>query len=652
MMGPLGGIMTRFSPALFAAAVVIVLCTGDARAQVTRLDLPVVESPALEGQRFGQVGQYERLRGLAYGEVDPDDPRHRGIVNLEHAPRNGAGRVEYRATVEIYRPIDMTRWNRSIFHTVANRGGAGAGDVALLERGFAFVRVGWQGDLTPTDQNIVALLPVATNPDGSSIVGPALEEFIFNDAEARSRASLSYPAASPAPDEATLTVRASQRGPRETPADMRWSYISPTEIEIARPAGFDGGAIYEFIYEAKDPTVMGLGFAAMRDVISFLRYEETDRAGNLNPLAFDGLPRTALSLGISQSGRALRDFLYQGFNEDVAGRIAFDGMHPNIAGSRKTFTNYQFGQPGRWQKQHEDHVYPGDQFPFTYATLTDPISGRTDGLQERCAASNTCPKIVHSDGEAELWQARSSLVVTDPRGQHIELPDNVRVYLIAGTRHGGGPGVYARTPTQGICQNLNNPLALGQTRAALSVALFEWAERDVEPPPSSFPTVANGGLVTATAVAFPDVPGVTYTASYNPLSLSEHRSMPPTRGDAYTVLVARIDTDGNMVDGIRHPNLAAPIGTYTGWNLRREGFAEGEQCAGAGSFIPFATTTAERRTSGDPRLSFEERYPDHAAYVRAVSEAADALVQDRLLLPDDAATIVRLARGSESKTQN
>ena len=644
--------MTRYRPSLIVAAALASLLAGDARAQVTRIDFRVVESPALEGQRFGQIGQYERLRGLAYGELDPDHPRHRGILNLEHAPRNGAGRVAYRTTVEIYRPIDMTRWNRSIYHTVPNRGGAGAAEPALLERGFAFVRVGWQGDLTPTDENIVAFLPVAMNPDGSSIIGPALEEFIFNDAETRSRASLTYPAASLDPGTAALTVRRSQDAPRETPADLRWSYLGPSEIEIVRPAGFDGAAIYEFIYQAKDPIVMGLGFAAMRDAISFLRYAESDQAGNPNPLAVDGLPRTAISLGISQSGRALRDFLYQGFNEDVSGRIVFDGMHPNIAGSRKTFTNYQFSQPGRWQKHHEDHVYPGDQFPFTYTTLSDPISGLTDGLLERCATSNTCPKIMHSDGEAELWQARSSLVVTDPRGQHIELPDNVRVYLIAGTRHGGGPGVHAATPSHGICQNLNNPLALGQIRAALSVALSEWVDEGIEPPPSRFPTVANGGLVTATAVDFPDVPDVTYSASYNPLSLSDHGSLPPTLGAAYTVLVGKTDADGNMIDGVRHPNLAAPIGTHTGWNLRREGFAEGEQCAGAGSFIPFAATQAQRGASGDPRLSFEERYPDHAAYVRAVSDAADALVRDRLLLPHDADEIVRLARGSGGRTQD
>ena len=467
-----------------------------------------------------------------------------------------------------------------------------------------------------------------------------------------SRARLTYAAASLDPAEARLTARSTQAAHRATPADLRWSFLSPTEIQIDRPAGFDGGAIYEFVYQAKDPIVMGLGFAAMRDAISFLRYDKTDPAGNANPLAVNGLPSAAISLGISQSGRALRDFLYQGFNEDVSGRIVFDGMHPNIAGSRKTFTNYPFGQPGGWQKQHEDHVYPGDQFPFTYETLTDPISGRTDGLQKKCAASNTCPKIVHSDGEAELWQARASLVVTDPLGHHVALPENVRAYLIAGTQHGGGRGVHAATPSQGICQNLNNPLALGQTRVALSVALYEWVTRGVEPPTSRFPTVANGGLVTATATGFPDIPGVTYSASYNPLHLYDHRAVPPAQGDAYTVLVARTDADGNMTDGIRHPNLAAPIGTHTGWNLRRDGFAEGEQCAGTGSFIPFATSHAERQASGDPRRSVEERYADHQAYVRAVSEAADALVQDRLLLQRDAVDIVALAQGSRVKTQD
>ena len=644
--------MSRVIRGLVIAVVACLAAPASGLAQITEFDLDVVESPALGGQSFGAVGQYEFLRGVVAGELDPADPRHAHIVNLDNAPRNAAGRVEYRATVEIYRPVDMSRWNRALYHTVSNRGRGGAAEPALLKRGFVFVRVGWQGDLTPTDSNIVAYLPVASNQDGSPIVGPALEEFIFNDAESVSRGRLTYPAASLEPRGGMLSVRAAQDAERRRPDDLLWRYVGDREIEIDRPAGFDGGAIYEFIYEAKDPIVLGIGFAAMRDAISFLRYDSADRDGNPNPLVANGLPTSAISLGISQSGRMLRDFLYQGFNEDVAGRIVFDGVHPNIAGSRKTFTNYQFGQPGRWQKQHEDHVYPGDQFPFTYATLTDPLSGRTDGLQERCSVSNTCPKIVHSDGEAELWQARASLVVTDPEGGHVELPDNVRVYLLSGTQHGGGPGVHTRPPSQGMCQNLSNPLALADTRTALSVALYEWAAQGVEPPASRFPTVAGGGLVAASDLGFPAIPGVKYSGSYNPLHLADHRSLPPMYGDAYTVFVGRIDADGNMVDGVRHPNLVAPVGTHTGWNLRRTGFGEGGQCGGTGSFIPFTATEADREAAGDPRPSFEARYPTHAAYVQAVSEAADELVGQRLLLPGDAKAIVELASGSGSTTQN
>ncbi len=636
----------RLIVGLGLTVVLSVLAVPEAVAQITRIDLDVVESPALDGHRFGAVGSYELLRGLAYGEVDPQDPRHRDIVNIDRAPKNDAGLVEYRTTVEIYRPVDMTRWNRAIFHNVPNRGRSGDVEVALLERGFAMVRVGWQGDIAPTETNVVAELPVATHLDGSPITASAVAEFIFNDAERSSRGRLSYPAASRDQSVATLTVRQNQRDPRESPSGLGWSYVNRQEIEIQRPVGFDGGAIYEFVYPASDPIVMGLGFVAMRDAISFLRYDTADHLGNPNPLDSRGLPEDVLSVGRSQSGRFLRDFLYQGFNEDTSGRIVFDGLHPHIAGSRKTFTNYLFGQPGRWQKQHEDHDYPGDQFPFTYATLTDPISGHTDGLLRRCAASRTCPKIVHTDGEAELWQARSSLVVTDPQGKHIELPDNVRVYLIAGTQHGGGPGVHTAPPSFGVCQNLTNPLAQQQIRVALSLALFEWVVDGMEPPASRFPTVANGGLVSATNTGFPHIPGVTYQGSYNLLHLQDHSTIPPTTGDPYPVLVGRVDADGNMTKGIRHPNLVAPIGTYTGWNLRREGFAPGEQCAGAGSFIPFAVDRAAREVSGDPRLSLAERYLDHQAYVDAVVAAADALVGERLLLRQDADDVVALARQS------
>ena len=632
--------------ALFAATLVGPLVAVDVAAQITRIDFQVVESPAFDGQNFGDVGQYERLRGVAYGEVDPSDVRHREIVNITKAPLNARGRVEYSTTVEIYRPIDLERWNKAIYHIVPNRGGASAGDAVFREMGFAIVLVGWQGDLTATDTNIVPFLPIATYPNGSSIVGPTVEEFIFNDEETLSEANLTYATVALLPGLATFSVRARQGAPRVPLEDPAWSFVNERRIRINRPSGFDGGAIYELLYLAKDPIVMGLGFAATRDVISFLRYEITDSEGTPNPLMSVGLPNTAISLGVSQSGRFLRDMLYLGFNEDVDGRIVFDGIHPNIAGSRKTFTNYQFGQPGRRQKQHEDHFFPGDQFPFTYATVYDPISDRADGLLVRCSASNTCPRIIHSDGEAEIWQARSSLIVTDPFGEHVDLPDNVRAYLIAGTRHGGGRGVHVESPRLGICQNLTSPIPMAQIRRALTVALYEWVVDGIEPPPSRFPTVPLGTLVPPTSIGFPSIPDVTFTGSHNPLRRNNHSTFPPLQGGGYTVLAGRVDSDGNMVAGIRHPNLSVPIGTYTGWNLRREGFAEGAQCAGAGSFFPFASDVGEREESGDPRLSIEERYPTHEVYVRAVAQAAEVLVQERLLLEQDARVIVERAEGS------
>jgi hypothetical protein len=616
--------------------------TSAAFAQVTRLELERIESPALDGRSFGEAGLYERLRGTAHGEVDPADARNAIVVNLDGASRNARGRVEYRTTVEVYRPVDPDRWNGAIYHTVPNRGGPVVPDPALLAMGFAFVQVGWQGDLEQTDRNVVAALPVAVGRDGSPVVGLAMEEFIFGDGAEESVGRLTYPPAPGAQDGARLTVRRTQHGTRETPADLAWRFEGVDRVVIRRPPGFDGGAIYELVYPARDPIVLGLGFAAVRDVISLLRYDAADPSGGPNPL---GAPaRHAISLGISQSGRFLRDMLYLGFNEDLSGRIVFDGMHPDIAGSRKTFTNHAFGQPGRWQRQHEDHLYPGDQFPFTYATLFDPISGRTDGLMERCALSATCPKIVHTDGEAELWQARASLVVTDTEGRDIPLPSNVRVYLIAGTQHGGGPGLFATEPAPGICVNLQNPMSLTEVRRALTVALYRWVADGTDPPDSRFPAVATGGLIPPDRVAYPAALG--YAGSYNGLRLHDHATLPPRTGPAYPVLLPRVDRDGNMVDGIRHPYLAAPVGTHTGWNMRRESFGPGGQCAGAGTFASFARTAAERESSGDTRLSLEERYPDAGAYVAAVSAAADRLVGEGLLLPEDAASIVERARSS------
>lgn len=634
-------IPSRFS-SLCAAAALLIALPAVVHAQVRSLDLEVVDSPLLDGRTFGDVGAYERLRGIAVGELDPDDPQNRGIVNLDRAPRNAEGKVEYRTQVEILRPIDLRGWNGALYHTVPNRGRRVIPEIALLERGFGFVQVGWQGDIAPTETNIVAMLPVAREADGSPVTGQAVEEWIFEDAATASTGALTYPPATLDPARAHLTVRRRQDSPRETPDDLRWRYVNDQQVRVERPAGFDGGAIYEFVYTARDPIVMGIGFAAVRDVISFLRHREEDAEGNANPFLPAGLPRIAVSIGVSQSGRFLRDLLYQGFNRDLAGEMVFDGMHPDIAGSRKTFTNFPFSQPGRWQKQHEDHLYPGDQFPFTYGVLTDPLTGRTDGIFARCLETATCPRVVHTDGEAELWQARASLVVTDPAGNPIELPANVRAYLLAGTQHGGGAGVHSPGPRFGNCVNPLNPMPIDEIRTRLTLALYDWVADGTEPPPSRYPTPGNG-LVPPDAVRFPDIPGVEYTGSVNGLRVMDHTRYPPVEGKSYPVFVGQVDRDGNMLGGVHHPNLSAPIGTYTGWNLRRDGFSPGEQCAGAGSFIPFAESMAERLETGDPRLSIEERYGSRGEYITRVASEANRLVREGYLLRADANRLINEA---------
>lgn len=632
---------------VLTAVVAILLTPVLAEARVTELVITDGESPTFEGLRFaGGVGQYEYVFAFARGELDPSDPLNAGIVNIDKAPQNASGNVEYQVDVTILKPVDLRRGNGRIFYDVVNRGNKRAlssrvnggpngndlrlasdvGTGFLMNEGYTIVWSGWQGDVAPGNTRLLADFPIATNADGTPIVGRSREEFIVSNNVSPFVRSLSYPAADLDPTQATLTVRENETDPRQTPAGLAFRYLNDRQIEITRPTSpvFDGGAIYEFIYPAKDPIVMGMGFAATRDVVSYLRFELSDDAANANPLAPDGTPsvQKALAIGISQSGRFLRDLIYQGFNQDESGRQVFDGAIPVIAGSRKTFTNFEFAQPGRFARQHEDHLFPGDQFPFTYGILTDPISDRSDGILMRCQATGTCPKIMHIDSDTEMWQARGSLVVTDTTGAHITLPDNVRAYLMAGTQH--GPAAVINT---GICQQLRNPLNYGPHNRALIAALDRWVTEGTPPPDSRYPTVADGTLVPPDQVStgFPNLPGVTYNGLVNGLRLTDQSVQPPSEGAAYPVFVSKVDADGNGVAGVRHPLLEVPIATHTGWNLRAAGQAENELCSLSGSFIPFADTEVERLAAGDPRPSLEERFGDHEGYAKAVKRAANEL---------------------------
>jgi hypothetical protein len=384
----------------------------------------------------------------------------------------------------------------------------------------------------------------------------------------------------------------------------------------------------------------------VQDVVAFLRHETTDSVGAPNPLAAGGKPLTerALAIGFSQSGRFLREFIYQGFNADEQGRMVFDGVLAIIAGSRRTNINMPFSVPGQHPRQHEDHSMRGDQFPFSYPSRKDPLTGNSGGILDGCAAQGACPKIMHVDTDSEIWQARASLVVHDAAGP-VEQPENVRVYWIPGSQH--QPEKHDASP---IAQQPGNPQQYGPITRALIVALDEWCSREAPPPHSRHGTVAEGTLlpVEQAAAAFPVIPGVNITGLINELRVLDHATVPPQAGAAYALYVNAPDADGNGRAGIRHPLLQAPLATHTGWNLRKAGHAEGELANNFGMCLPFARTRAEREATGDPRLSLEERYGTRAGYQDAVRRACEKLVGERLLLEEDVERIMAEAAAMDT----
>jgi hypothetical protein len=622
-------------------------------AKIVKFEILKVESPAFEGRTFGAVGTYDRIVARATIAVAPDDINNKIIVDLDRAPRNAQGQVEAVTDVEILRPTVAANGNRTLFYEALNRGSklglalfndipavtndlvkaADAGNGFLMNRGYTVVWSGWQGDIVPGGGRMTFSPPVAPG-----VTGLAREDFIFDHTDNPAIGTLSYPAAELDAANAKISVREREADPRTTPAGLGVAFESPTKISIKRPEGFDAGAIYEFIYIAKDPKVMGLGFAATRDVVSFLRNETVDAAGAANPLT--GRIDRAIGFGLSQSGRYLHDYLYLGFNADEAGRVVFDGLMPHISGGKKTFTNYRFSQPGRSPYQHADMLYPGADFPFTYPVIADAVSGKSDGFLARCLAAGNCPKIIKTDSELEFYQQRASLVVTDTQGNPITMPDNVRLFLLSNLQHYS----LAQDKSQmvKVCANPTNPLNAGPAVRALLVAMNEWISKGSLPPNSRYPSRADATLAPpwANAVGFPNIPGIAYPSRIAQPTALKSEDMPPSKGTAYPVFVPKTDADGRDIAGIHLPTLEAPAATHTGWNLRKVGFSEGELCDNNGSMIPFAATREERLKINDPRLSMAERYPNDGDRAAAIAKAAQQLVRDRLLLEEDAGLFI------------
>jgi hypothetical protein len=644
--------MPRPLVAALAALAIAALAAVPARAEVSRFEVLSRQQPALSGRAFGAAGTAEKITARATVALDPADPRNAVIADLAAAPRNAGGRVEAETDVVILRPA---RPNGTLLFEVVNRGrkllpgwvgdtdtaaavrldsAADAGNGFLLEQGYTLVWAGWQAD-TPAGDGLLRI----TVPTVPGITGPSREEWSFTDTAGPKRVTLSYPIADHA--SARLTVRDHADDARATPDGLGLTIIDDNTVEIVRPAGAAPNALYELTYTARDPKVAGMGLAAIRDVTAFLRRDGSDA----NPLAEGGRSgiSRAIGLGISQSGRVLRDVLYFGMNQDEAGRLVFEGMMPVIPGARRSFTNARFAQPGRNPGPQFDRLFPVLDFPFTYPVTQDPVSGRRDGLLLRCAQTNSCPRIMQVDSEFEFWGSQASLLVTDSQGRHLDLPPEVRLYLLSGTPHGNlWNATVSRSPA---CALPLNPMSGGPTLRALLVAMQGWIENGVEPPASRFPTLAQGTLVPAAAVYPMPIPGLDYQGRYvRAQHVVPGTPLPEARGD-YPLLLPRAGADGNAIAGVRLPAVAVPRATYTGWNPLPGGTGGAQGlCTQQGATLPLAATRAERQANDDPRPSLEELYPTPDSYVDAVRAAAARLVDERLLLPADAERSVAAAR--------
>ena len=601
--------------------------------------------------------------------------------------------MPFAADFMILKPRDMRQSNRRVFYDYGNRGHkralqfyndaphsnvpitlAHAGNGFFMRRGYAVAWLAWEGDMLPGDGRMVLDVPVASD-NGRPITGRIRVEYIA-DAPGITCfplsgriAAHSYATVSLDARDAVLTRR---RYPYDTPqpiAHDQWLFacaesgvggetqsmehaVVPSARHIYLPAGFQPGWIYELVYTACDPLVHGLGHVAVRDFISFLKYDGSEA----NPLR--GIEK-AYAWGRSQTGRCLRDFVYRGFNADAAGRRVFDGVLPHVAGAGRKWLNHRFASPiVSGGQQYEDHFNIADSFPFSYAWSTDHLTGRQDAILKR---PDTDPLVFHTQTATEYWVRRGSLAHTDTQGNDLPQPDTVRVYCWSSSQHFADP--LPKAPSRGLAQNFSNIVSTSMFFRANLDGMDRWATDGTAPPPSRIPTRANGTLVGVEEWRrqFPVIPGVATPISPNVLPLLDFGpeaereilrepprlvpagNTPDGPGKRYTVLVPSVDRDGNDVPGVRAPMVEAPLGTYTGWNLRARGHGHGAQLRFEGSYIPFPKSRQERQITGDPRLSILERYADKAAYVAAITAAARELVAQGLMLEEDVTRCVEAA---------
>lgn len=626
----------------------LVLFSLGASARVAKIEI---------SERSDVAGTYERLIGTAHFAVDPKLAANQIVSDIKYAPLNAAGMVEFSADLYVLKPKDAAKSNHSVIFEVSNRGGKGMlgvfdrstvsddpGDKMLLDQGYTIVWLGWEWDVAKRPGLLRLNAPVATD-HGKPITGLVLSEY---EPEARTnvmplgdRALPAYPVL----EARDLTVRDTVTSARRTISSGNWTVRNGTEIVYEN--GFEPGKIYEFVYLAKDPVLAGLGGAGIRDLISFLKYGGDDSAvlGDQYHTI-----RQAYGFGISQSGRFLRKFLYDGFNADEKGRKVFDGLMVHVGGAGLGSFNMRFAQPSRDGHPFLNLLYPTDVFPFTDLPETDPETGAADALLARAVKANVVPKIFYTNSSYEYWGRSAALIHISPDAKRdAVLADTTRIYMFAGGQHSP-----AAKPTQTVTLNPTNPNDYRWSLRALLVAMDAWVKNNTAPPDSAYPRIADGTLVAPDAVHFPAVPGQ-HVPAYPKLALRFDFGpdfatgrvasiQPPRVGDAFPVRVPQSDADGIDLGGIRMPEVAVPVATYTGWNPRAPSIGAPDQLyAMAGSFIPLPLTEQQARASHDPRQPIASRYPNRDAYLAKVKEAAQSLVAKRLLLEGDIDALVQRA---------
>jgi hypothetical protein len=651
--------------AVAMAMLLLVSSIGEARVVRLRIERREV---ILDGRGFGAAGAYEKLVGKVEFALDPMLPRNGDIVDLALAPRNARGEVEASADFYMLKPVDPGRGNGRLFYEVGNRGGksllqtfqkavgspdptkeAEFGDGALMRQGFTLLWMGWQWDVPERPGTMRMEMPIATQ-GSKRITGLVRGNFILNEraktASVADRAHKAYPAIEPDSPANVMTVRDDPTAKGEVIPRSHWHFVD--EGTVTLEGGFEPGRIYDVVYRSADPRVIGIGLSGTRDLISFLKHDTS--TGNPIPGT-----RYAIGWGVSQSGRFLRHFLYQGFNEDEQGRKVFDGVFDQVGGAGRGSFNHRFGQASRDALQYFNILFPVDLFPFTDGPSTDPEGGAVDSLLARAERTGTAPKLVHLLTNSEYFNRAGSLVHTDPTGtRDADLPANTRIYMIASAPHGPGPFPPVSNVGGGMTgRAVLNPLNYSPAVRALFRALDRWVAEDVPPPPSAYPRLADGTLTSPAKAGWPAVPG--YQLPQQPLR-AFHLNFgadwakgivsvePPEVGKPFVVSVPAVDADGNVRAGIRLPDIAVPLATHAGWNYRDASIGAPDRLAGEiGSYIPFARTKTDRDRSGDPRLSIEERYRNRDEYVGKFAVATTALVDQGYLLAEDVADLLKHA---------